>query len=176
MDVMHSPLDQRIPARPAPTQPPDAERSAKSWPSVVLGVAALGGAGLMLYGNSQNATGGAWPPASVVGTATVVALAVFIVVAATVHSMRANAAERLRDPRRVRLHCTTCDTTIPGGDRGSRETETLANSVRRHEERSHLPYDPTIRNVLEIKIALALAGTVDLPTEVRHYRLTDFAS
>jgi hypothetical protein len=129
----------------------------------------------MLYGNAQNSTGGAGPLASLVGAVIVATLSALIVVAATVHSVRANAADRLRDPRRFQLRCTTCNTTLSGGDRGSREAEALADALKKHEYRAHAPYDPTIRKVLEIRIALANAGTLDLPTDIRQYRLTDFS-
>jgi hypothetical protein len=65
-------------------------RSTKRWRPVALGLVGLGGACLMLYGNAQNATRGAGPIATILGSVIVTTLACAVVVTSIVHSLLRN--------------------------------------------------------------------------------------
>ncbi|MGO9876375.1 MAG: hypothetical protein ACLPVY_21585 [Acidimicrobiia bacterium] len=164
----HLPEPQRVSPPPAP---PVVESSSTTRGQVVVCVISFGGACLMLYGNAQNSNRGAGPIASIVGTAIVSTFVALVLVAAAVHSVRDKAADR-HLIRRFEVHCSTCETSLPEGYRREGETEALARVLKKHEDEAHPPYDPTIRKVLEVRIALVNAGTLALPTMIRRYRLT----
>lgn len=170
MNVTASRFDD-LPESQSVLLPPPAESSSTTWWQVRLGVVSFGGACLMLYGNAQNSNRGAGPIASIVGTSIVSTFVALVLVAAVVQSVRDKAASR-QHIRRFDVHCSTCETTLPGGYRGEGETEALARVLKRHEDEAHPPYDPTIRKVLEVRIALVNAGTLALPTMIRRYRLS----
>ena len=172
MDVTASLLDHVPESQPVRPPPPQVvESSSTTWRQVVVGVVGFGGACLMLYGNAQNSNRGAGPIASIVGAAIVSTFVTLVLVAAVVHFVREKATGR-QHVGRFEVHCSTCETRLPGGYRGEGETEALARVLKKHEDEAHPPYDPTIRKVLEVRIALVNVGTLALPTMIRRYRLT----
>jgi hypothetical protein len=68
--------------------------STKLWRPVAFGLIGLGGACLMLYGNAQNATRGAGPTATILGSVIVTTLACAVVVTSIVHSILRNTRAR----------------------------------------------------------------------------------
>jgi hypothetical protein len=161
-------IDQGPPSARAAKTAPTPEPAPAAWPTA-LGLVVFAGAGLMLYGNAQNSTTGPGPIASSIGAVVVATVTVLAVAVAMRHRRHERAADRLTG-RYFELTCTTCDKRLPGRHR-AQESDAFARAVRRHDNEAHRPHDPTILQILAVRIALVQAGTVDLPTTVRQYEL-----
>jgi uncharacterized membrane protein YidH (DUF202 family) len=161
-------IEQGLPPARSTKTLPAPEPTAAAWPTA-LGLVVFAGACLLLYGNAQNSTTGPGPIAAKVGAAVVVTVTALAVVVA----MRRRQHERATDRRTgqyFELTCTTCNKRLPGRHR-AQESDAFARAVRRHDDEAHRPHDPTILQILAVRIALVQAGTVDLPTTVRRYEL-----
>ena len=161
-------IDQGLPSARAAKPPPTPEPAPASWPTA-LGLVVFAGACLMLYGNAQNSTVGPGPIAAKVGAAVVATVTALVVVGTRRRRQRDRASDR-RTGRYFELSCTTCNKRLPGRHRGQ-DADAFARAVRRHDDEAHRPHDPTILQILAVRIALVQAGTVEVPTTIRRYEL-----
>ena len=124
------------------------------------GLVVFAGACLMLYGNAQNSTVSPGPIAAKVGAAVVATVTALVVVGTMRRRQRDRAADRRTGVSE--LSCTTCNKRLPGRHRARTPRTAFARAVRRHDDEAHRPHDPTILQILAVRIALVQAGTVEV--------------